>query len=72
MNWDVGRLEGLAGSGRGNFPSLRCVIPVWFKKNQWDWTFLAKGSEDGTRMAPGYPWDVTRMSLECHWNVIGM
>lgn len=62
-NWDVGMLEGMAGSGRGNFPSPGCVSPVWFRKNQWDGTFLVKGSWNGIGMAPGYPWDVTRMSL---------
>ncbi|RLV63400.1 hypothetical protein DV515_00018309 [Chloebia gouldiae] len=32
--WDVGMLDGVAGSGRGNFPSLGCLIPVRFRENQ--------------------------------------
>lgn len=64
-NWDVGMLEGMAGSGRGNFPSLGCVIPVWFRKNQWDGLFWLRG----VGMALGWLQDIPGMSPECHWNV---
>lgn len=67
-----GNAGGAGRIGEGEFPfsemcypCLGCVIPVWFKKNQWDWTFLAKG-------APGWLQGILGMSPECHWNVTGM